>query len=487
MNPFDQNRSTQQAGNVASNPKPAIKNPHTELSAEMQYAHHVQANPDISVNGGLLYCWNGHCWKLQDDADATRMALNWLSKNMGKRATVATAESCIKAALLMANKLPAKPADLVIPLYDRWLWVDEQGLIQAERPNRTVGVTHVVPIAASMNIGDYCPAPLPDDSMFARFLASSLPDPEVRSLLQTYIGYTLTGHTDHQVAQFWIGEKGGNGKSTMLKIAMALHERAVPVQLDKLDGFYLNSLIGATLVACDETPKGKINQQMLKSLISGGSTQIDRKYKDTVGYANSAKFIICANHLPALIDQSDAFWRRFHVIEWNQTFTNGRAILNLDQQIIKHELHLVLDWAFLGLQKLQRDGKFIVPEAVNAAKHHAKLDSNSVASWAEYAGITYCSPSQLYLDKSVLFHDYVEYCRHNHLTPCALPQFYTRLRSLFPDILEARQTVGSGMDKKRVRCVNLTMGVFSPDDLSDQVQQEMDEISQAFGYGADKE
>lgn len=467
--------------------KPAIKKPQAEESAEMQYAKHIKACSDIRVGGDLMYRWDGNFWKVQDDKEATRLAFVWLGDNMGKRATVATAESCLKAAMLFAEPLPEKSDELVIPLVGMWLVVDQQGKIRAEAPNPAIGVTHYVPIVASMKMGDYQPRPLPADSMFARFLATSLPNSEVRSLVQAYVGYSLTGHTSHQVAQFWIGEKGGNGKSTMLKIVMALHEKAVPVQLDKLDGFNLTSLIGATLVACDETPKGKIDQQMLKSLISGGATQINRKYKNAVGYANTAKFIICANHLPGLIDQSDAFWRRFHVIEWNETFTNGKAIPDLDGKIIKNELHYVLDWALSGLQALQRAGKFVVPDAVHDAAYQAKLDSNSVASWAEYAGVAYCDESQPSMNKGVLFQDYTGYCRANGLTACASPQFYTRVRSLFPHVIESRQTMGSGINKKRVRCVNLTMGVFGADGLKTQVAEEMDEIIQAFGYDKESE
>lgn len=483
MNPFDQARSNKDAGTTVTSPKPVIKNPHSELTPDMQYAYHVQASPDVCTNGELLYRWDGNCWKFLEDKAAQKMVLIWLGKHMSKRATVATADSCLKAALLMANSLPPKPDGLVIPLYGMWLHVDQQGQIRAEYPNRSVGVTHAVPIAASMPVGDYVPAPLPEDSMFAKFLKSSLPDVEVRELLQTYIGYTLTGHTSHQVAQFWIGQKGGNGKSTMLKIAMALHEKAVPIQLDKLDGFSLANLIGATLVACDETPKGKINQQMLKSLISGGATSVERKYRGDISYANTAKFIICANHLPALTDHSDAFWRRFQVIAWDETFKGGKTIPNLDQKIIKNELHLVLDWALLGLQKLQRDGDFFLPQASHEAIHQAKLESNNVASWAEDNGVAYCSPKQLYMAKSELFNDYIEYCRQQRLVPCAMPQFFNRLNNLFPAIDVKRP--GSG--KNRPRCVNLTIGVFSPEDLSKQVQQELNEISQAFGYDTDAE
>lgn len=483
MNPFDQARSKQQTGTTVTSPKPVIKQPHSELTAEMQYAYHVQASADVSTDSGLLYHWDGNCWKVLEDKTSQKMVLMWLGKHMSKRATVATADSCLKAALLMANELPPKPDDLIIPLYGMWLHIDQQGQIRAERPNRSIGVKHAVPIVANMGVGDYTPAPLPEDSMFAKFLQSSLPDPAVRKLLQTYIGYTLTGHTEHQVAQLWIGQKGGNGKSTMLKIAMALHEKPVAAQLDKLEGFTLTNLLGTTLVACDETPKGKINQQVLKSLISGGSVNVDRKYKDAVSYTNTAKFIICANHMPALTDHSDAFWRRFHVIAWNETFKDGKTIPNLDQKIIKNELHLVLDWALLGLQQLQNDGEFIIPQAVDDAIYQAKVASNSVASWMDDNGITYSAPEQLYMAKSELFNDYVEYCRQHRLSPCSLQQLFTRLHALFPAIDEKRP--GSG--KVRPRCVNLTIGVFSPEDLSKQVQHELDEISQAFGYDTNKE
>lgn len=82
------------------------------------------------------------------------MVLMWLGKYMSKRATVATADSCLKAALLMANELQPKPDDLIIPLYDMWLHIDAQGQIRAERPNRSIGVKHAVPIVASLAVGD---------------------------------------------------------------------------------------------------------------------------------------------------------------------------------------------------------------------------------------------------------------------------------------------------------------------------------------------
>lgn len=453
-----------------------------KIAAEFQYAKLMEADNAVATKDGLLYCWNSNFWKLQTDKDNASHALLWLGKNVPQRANTATAESCVKTALILANVLPPKPSNTVVPVHGGWFKFNSDFSISLTRPERHVGITHCVPVKTTAPIGEYVPAPVPADSLFGKFIESSLPDPAIRELVQTYVGYTLCSHVKHQVGHLWIGAKGSNGKSTMLNIVSALHEKAVAMQLDKLEGFNLASLLGATLVACDETPKGKIDQQILKSLISGGTTSINRKFKDVLSYQSMAKFIICANHLPALVDQSDAFWRRFHVVEWNQTFKGDQIVMDLDKKIIQSELHIVLDWALAGLQKLERAGKFIIPEASKQAVRSAKVESNNVTNWVESNGVSYCDPDQPFNDKSILYENYREFCKENGFQPCAVPQFFTRLHSDFPDIQEKRTMMGNGADKKRIRCINLTTGVFSKEDLNEQVALEKNEIEQAF-YG----
>ena len=157
-------------------------------------------------------------------------------------------------------------------------------------------------------------------------------------------------------------------------------------------------------------------------------------------------------------------------------------MLDLDQKIIQSELHIVLDWALAGLQKLERNGKFIIPEASKQAVRSAKVESNNVTNWVESNGVSYCDPDQAYNDKAILYENYKEFCRENGFQACAVPQFFTRLHSEFPEIKETRTKMGSGTDKKRVRCVNLTTGVFCKEDLVEQVALEKREIEVAF-YG----
>jgi putative DNA primase/helicase len=454
----------------------------TKIAPEFQYAQKIERDAHVAQKDGMLYCWNTNYWALQTDKQNGSHALLWLGKNTPQRANAATAESCVRTAMLLAKSLPEKSQNTIVPVHNVWFTFNDDHSISVMKPDHKIGITHRVPVQTKAQPGNYIPAALPKDSLFAKFIESSIPDREIRELLQTYVGYTLCSDVSHQTGQLWIGARGSNGKSTMLKIVMALHEKAIAMQLDKLDGFNLANLVGATLIACDETPKGKIDQQVLKSLISGGTTAIDRKFKDVISYQNKAKFIVCANHLPALSDQSDAFWRRLQVIEWNQTFTGDNIVFDLDQKIIQHELHLVLDWALAGLQTLERNGKFIVPEAVKQSAQAAKIESNNVANWIESNGVNYSDPKQPLTDKSTLFHNYKEFCQDNGFQPCASNQFFARLNNEFPQLLESRVTVGAGTNKKRVRCVNLTTGVFSSDDLKQQLAEEVREIEEAFGY-----
>ncbi|MBB5391053.1 MULTISPECIES: RFX family transcription factor [unclassified Herbaspirillum] len=129
-----------------------------------------------------------------------------------------------------------------------------------------------------------------------------------------------------------------------------------------------------------------------------------------------------------------------------------------------------------SLMSSQNDG------ANSKAVHSAKVESNNVVNWVESNGVSYCDPDQPFNDKSILYENYREFCKENGCQPCAVPQFFTRLHSEFPNIQEKRTMMGSGADKKRIRCINLTTGVFSKEDLVEQVALEKSEIEKAF-YG----
>lgn len=352
----------------------------SEESNEIAYADQCATNSRVAADNGLLYCWIGDHWQSQDENENLRHALRWLSHHDRKRANKAVAKSCVETAILLVKRLPHKSQRVILPLNDLWLLMNDSYEFVVAQPKREIGVCHKINVSVPTLSGIHTPQPVPENSLFAQYLKTSLPDEKVRELVQEYIGYTLTGNTKFQTAQLWIGS-GSNGKSVLLNIVRALHAKPVAMELDKLDGFARAAIVGASLVACDETPKGKINQQTLKKLISGGVVDVTPKYCQPFSYQPTAKWIICANHLPSLSDHSDGWWRRLHVIEWNVQVKGMNIIADLDQRIIDTELGIVLDWALAGLQRLQKRNHFHIPDVVEQAKSEAMADSNSVLDW----------------------------------------------------------------------------------------------------------
>lgn len=274
----------------------------SEACAEILYGELCQRDSDLASHNGKLYAWVGDHWSLQDEDLNERRALRWLQGHARKRAHIEAARSCVKTAASMVAYLPPKATDLVVPATDTWLVVN-QGQWLAQAPDRKVGVCHRIASQHAIPIGAYQPQPVPDGSLFGRFLDRSLPDKEVQAAVQEYIGYSLSASTAMQLAQMWVGA-GSNGKSVLLNIVRALHAKAVAMRLDKLDGFDLTALAGASLVTCDEMPRASINQHALKSLISGGAVEINPKFRDPFTYAPTAKWIVCGNHVPLITDHS---------------------------------------------------------------------------------------------------------------------------------------------------------------------------------------
>lgn len=430
-------------------------------TSQIQYADLCRKDPHTARNEGVIYKWDQDHWRAMPTEDLKEDALDWLAIFDRSRATAAMAESCVETAKLRVRKLPAKTNSAVtlIPLRGRWLFVEPGGAITAIEPNSSAAVCHRIACNKVIPLGPYVPEAPKPQSLFAQFLASSLPNQDVQDFVQEYIGYTLTATAKFQVGTLWVGT-GSNGKSLLLNVVRALHERSAAVRLDKLAGFDLVGLVGASLAFADETPKSKINQQALKSLISGGVVQVEPKYGKPYDYRSTAKFIICSNHLPTATDHSDGWWRRLHIVEWNQQIKGKKVIYDLDQKIIESELDLVLDWALLGLQRLLARGSFAAPKVMEQAKEDAIQTSNTVKSWSDDVGLALSTMSGQMISKADLYERYRIHCQQQGLATVGHAEFCKRLNAIFPTVREDRPVLTVDGKKERVRRLGLMLGHF---------------------------
>lgn len=397
-------------------------------SIEMVYACEQQASGDLACTAGAIYRWTGSSWALQPHDDCVSHAFNWLMKNCPERVGARLANECVASAKLILSPIPSSAHGTFIPLRGKWLRIDADGSIKVVSPLRDAGLTYQLGFELDAPDGAYQVPSQDPKTAFAQFLETSLPDAEVRGLVQEYVGYTLMGSCAFQTGQVWVGG-GRNGKSVLASIVQALHHKPVAMRLDRLDGFDLFQIVGASLVVVAEMPKRGINEQQLKLLIAGDAVQVEAKFKDPFTYRPTAKWIVCSNHYPQTRDHSDGWWRRWQLIDWTEQIPEEKIIHDLDRHIVDTELKCVLNWALAGLQRLLRRGAFQIPKSVADAKHEVRMMGDSVAAWADEFD---AKPSiDKFSSKRDLHKHYVDYCEHERKTPCGDSEFFQRLQSRF--------------------------------------------------------
>lgn len=208
------------------------------------------------------------------------------------------------------------------------------------------------------------------------------------------------------------------------------------MQLDALNGFNLAALIGASLVYCDETPS-RIDEQRLKTLVSGDSVQIDRKFRDPLVIRPSAKWIVSGNALPAISDHSDGFWRRWFVVPFNTKPKTVQPLLG--DTITKEELSGVLNWSLEGLKRLLARGKFPqLPAALLEAQKTGKQQSNSVSTWVDDSEAVVSDTKMI--SRKLAYHFYSTWCRNKGAKAVSSQKFWERLEQVFGDKLKCTRT-----------------------------------------------
>lgn len=387
---------------------------------------------DLASRDGVLYRWNQLFWAARDAATEESRAFSWLKKHSETKATPRLAASCVAAAVMGAQPLPVGDSQnqnvVCLPLKNGYLRIDMgSGEMELSDPEKPDGLTYLIDAAFD---------PAAEAPMFHKFVEQILPgDRETRAWVQEFAGYTLLSDCRFQTAAFFVGS-GANGKTTLAEIISSLHRKVVSLQLNALSGFRLSPLLDSSLVVVDETPQ-RIDEQALKSLVSGGLCQIDRKYRDPISFHPTAKWIILGNAVPAISDQSHGFWRRMPVVPFTRQFDPDEQDPALVHKITRMEMSGVLNWAVAGLVRLVRRGQFPgQSEAMLKAQGEGQKESNSVLAWwrDDRAEVD----ADFETPRRVVYSDYKVWCSDNGMSPLGVERFWNRLKMIAgPKAVEA--------------------------------------------------
>jgi len=416
-------------------------------SAELEFALKIEANPNFAGDGALIYQWDGDIWQPREPEDVEKQAFNWLAthKLHKSRANMRLAAGCASAALIKARPLPKLESKnrIVLPLQNGYLHVDfELAKIELRKPEKGLGLTYKIK----------CPfQPEAEAPLFFKFLSEVLPDRETQDYVQEYAGYTLMPDTRFQCGMWWLGS-GANGKSTLVEILAALHSKISSIGLNNLEGFVLASLIGSTLVWVDETPR-RIDEQRLKTLISGGLVQIDRKFRDPINLKPMAKWIICGNELPSISDQTHGFWRRFAIVDFKRQFQDHEKDPLLARKIIENELSGVLNWAIAGLLRLNQRGRFpaISNEMRDVLSSGQRETNNVLAWWQDERGVI---SQDKFTPRNDVYQDYRFFAQESGTMPVSAERFWARVKQIVGHALQTKDKKIAG---KKYRMVNIDL------------------------------
>lgn len=212
------------------------------------------------------------------------------------------------------------------------------------------------------------------------FLQALQQVPDAIDFIQEFAGYSLTVDVRHEIA-VWFQGPPGSGKSTIIEGLQAmLGTRAGNLGLAEIERsrFAFSELPGKTLVVSTENPDSYMKMtHTLNALISGEPIRIEEKFREAITIRPHVKILWAMNDLPRVSSANNGLMRRVKVIKF-PTLPEGQKDPDLKERI-KSEGAGILNWALVGLQRLNARGRFEIPKGVSEATQEFQ-DKNDIAA-----------------------------------------------------------------------------------------------------------
>lgn len=217
------------------------------------------------------------------------------------------------------------------------------------------------------------------------FMERILPDPELRTFLQRWFGYSLTGLTGEQKLIFCYGI-GRNGKSTMVDmIAKIMDDYGTTIPIETLTGTEqrkgsdatpdLARLPGARFVRASEPEQGtRMKEALIKALTGGEAIMIRRMHSEFVEIVPEFKLVISGNHKPEIRGADDGIWRRVMLVPFLEQIPDDEVDKNLPAKL-EAERDGILAWLVQGCLDYLQHG-LPVPQAVMDATSDYRTTSD---------------------------------------------------------------------------------------------------------------
>jgi putative DNA primase/helicase len=185
-----------------------------------------------------------------------------------------------------------------------------------------------------------------------------------------------------------------------------------------------------------------------KKLTAFDTISAQRKFGHPFQYHNYAKLIFSANEVPESKDQTDAFFKRWIIVDFPYKFVIGLKEEEIkdnlrvaDPKIIekittKQELEGLLRVSLFRLKQLISNGCYSVNPPVSEIKQRYLIKSNSAVVFIETELVDSIPEEQKnnsnyepVVEKEFLWDEYLAFCKTKRTNPKSLTAFYLEIKN----------------------------------------------------------
>jgi putative DNA primase/helicase len=260
------------------------------------------------------------------------------------------------------------------------------------------------------------------------FLAEVLPDRTKQLVLAEYFGYIFARDLKLEKTLLLFGT-GANGKSVVFEVMNAVlgSDNVTNYSLESLCHEYFRPKIANVLLNYSSDISSRLQAEKFKLLTSGEPIEARLPYGQPFMMTNYARLAFNCNELPKDVEHSEAYFRRFLILHFDQYIPEDRRNPNLAKEIIENELSGVFTWVLSGLQRLVEQKNFTPCESAQKMIEIYKRESNSVAMFL--VDERYRASVDHSVKVKEIFGEYKAYCAENNYRALGRNNFAKRLES----------------------------------------------------------
>ena len=290
-----------------------------------------------------------------------------------------------------------------------------------------------------------------DCPKFKEFLEEILTPSDILAV-QEIFGSCLLKDYRFQKAVMCVGD-GSNGKSTLLNVLKEFlgRDNAVSIPLQDLSRrFTPAQLFGKLADIHPDLPSKALRETGIFKMLTGGDPiTAEVKYKAKfITFRNYAKLIFSTNEIPKSSDDSDAFFRRWILINFPNKFEGDEDdTLHWRKIATPEELSGIFNWALIGLRRLLDRGNFEHHETEKVRDEYQRMASPLYAFTKDRIEE---DPEEL-ISKEDFYNSFVDYCKSESLPVISksvvgkeLPE-YVHVVSQYKRVSSGRATVWKGI------------------------------------------